>query len=71
MLAGRGAGKLDRIPALVRLAVEMRALPARRVLAGLLRAWTPLHVSATGVALVLFVVHVVLVVGRRWTGGAP
>lgn len=49
---------------LVRIVVELRALPARRVLTRILRAWLPVHAALTGIVLALCVVHVVVVLGR-------
>ncbi|HTE55787.1 MAG TPA: cyclic nucleotide-binding domain-containing protein [Kofleriaceae bacterium] len=58
-LAGRGEGRLDGVDALIRTAVELRALPARRALTAGLRAWLPLHMIAAAMVLALLVVHVV------------
>jgi Pyruvate/2-oxoacid:ferredoxin oxidoreductase delta subunit len=57
-LAGRGQGKLEGLDALVKNAVEQRALFAQRALSGALRAWLPVHVALAAIALVLFVLHV-------------
>jgi Fe-S-cluster-containing dehydrogenase component/CRP-like cAMP-binding protein len=59
-LADALAGKqLDVVP-LIRIAVELRALPARRALAALVRIWPPLHAIAGAVTLALLALHVVL-----------
>jgi Fe-S-cluster-containing dehydrogenase component/CRP-like cAMP-binding protein len=58
MLAGRGGEKLQGLDALVRLAVERRALPLQRVLQAALRGWLPLHVALTAIVLVLLAAHV-------------
>ena len=57
VLAGRAGDKLAGLDALIRLAVERRALPAQRVLQTTLRAWLPLHVALSAIALVLLVLH--------------
>lgn len=58
MLQGRGADKLHGLDALVGTAVELRALPARRLLHGALRGWLLPHVMLTGIVVVLATVHV-------------
>jgi Fe-S-cluster-containing dehydrogenase component/CRP-like cAMP-binding protein len=61
ILAGKDRkDKLAGIDALVRLAVERRALPAVRALGALLRAFVPLHVVATAVVIVLLAAHAFL-----------
>jgi hypothetical protein len=45
----------------VRIAVEMRALPARRLLTIMLRSWLPIHAAATAAVLLLLVIHIVTV----------
>jgi len=62
---GRDNAKLTGLDALVRLAVERRALPLQRALQAALRAWTPLHVALTAIALVLLVLHVWLATRYR------
>ncbi len=57
VLGGRGESKLHGLDGLVRLAVERRSLPLQRALQAALRAWTPLHIALTAIALVLLVVH--------------
>lgn len=59
VLEGRGAERLDGLDELLRIVVELRALPARRLLTFCLRAFVPAHVLATGILLVLIVLHVV------------
>ena len=49
-LQGRGVGKLAGLDDVVRIAVEMRALPLRRLLTVGLRSWLPVHLIATGSA---------------------
>ncbi|MCA9707097.1 MAG: cyclic nucleotide-binding domain-containing protein [Myxococcales bacterium] len=63
-LQGRGVGKLAGLDDVVRIAVEMRALPLRRLLTASLRGWLPIHIIATGITLTLLVVHVV---SASWT----
>jgi len=64
MLQGRGAERLGGIDELVRIVVELRALPARRVLTGLLRGFLPLHIVGTALVLALVAIHVLVEVGR-------
>jgi hypothetical protein len=61
LLRGRGAQRLEGLDAALRTAVELRALPARRVLYLALRAGLPLHLLCTAVCLALLAVHVVSV----------
>jgi Fe-S-cluster-containing dehydrogenase component len=63
LLGGRGAQRLDGLDDVVRLAVELRALPARRALEALLRGWVPLHALLAALLLALLGVHVIGVVG--------
>ncbi|MBL9021222.1 MAG: cyclic nucleotide-binding domain-containing protein [Myxococcales bacterium] len=63
MLEGRGREKLTGLDEICRVAIELRALPAQRVLLGLLRAPLPVHLAAIGVASALLVIHVVRVIG--------
>jgi hypothetical protein len=58
-LAGRAAGRLDEVDPILRTAVELRALPARRVLTALLRAWLPLHIVTAALVVALLLAHVV------------
>jgi Fe-S-cluster-containing dehydrogenase component len=64
MLQGRGAERLGGIDELVRIVVELRALPARRVLTGILRGFLPLHIVGTALVLALVAIHVLVEVGR-------
>jgi Fe-S-cluster-containing dehydrogenase component/CRP-like cAMP-binding protein len=61
VLEGRGVDRLAGLEKIIRVAVEVRALPGRRVLSGSLRAWLPLHMVMAAVTLALLAVHVVLV----------
>jgi hypothetical protein len=58
-------GKLSALKALVRLAVERRALPAVRLLQAILRGWAPLHVALSAVVLVLLLFHAWLALRYR------
>jgi Fe-S-cluster-containing dehydrogenase component/CRP-like cAMP-binding protein len=64
MLQGRGHARLQGLPELVKVVVELRALPLRRVLTFGLRGLLPLHVIATGVLVALLALHVLVEVGR-------
>lgn len=55
-----GARPLD-MSGLIRIAVELRALPARRLCTLLLRAWLPLHMLASAVFGAALLLHVALV----------
>ncbi|HKE15737.1 MAG TPA: cyclic nucleotide-binding domain-containing protein [Kofleriaceae bacterium] len=59
-LAGRGRGRLDGLDAIVRTAVELRALSARRALTAALRAWLPLHIASAAMTVALLLVHAAL-----------
>jgi Fe-S-cluster-containing dehydrogenase component len=61
VLQGRGVGKLAGLDDVVRIAVEMRALPLRRILTFGLRSWLPIHLVATGITMALLFLHVVVV----------
>jgi hypothetical protein len=63
MRQGRGQGRLSGLPELVRTAVELRALPVRRVLTALLRGWLPLHMVVSAVGLALLGLHVAVMLG--------
>jgi Fe-S-cluster-containing dehydrogenase component/CRP-like cAMP-binding protein len=63
MRQGRGQGRLAGLDELVRTAVELRALPVRRVLTALLRGWLPLHIVVSAVALALLGLHVAVMLG--------
>ena len=59
VLEGRGKERLAGLDELVRIVVELRALPAQRGLLFALRAGLPAHVVTFGIALALLVVHVI------------
>jgi Fe-S-cluster-containing dehydrogenase component len=59
VLQGRGTGQLAGLEDVIRIVVEMRALPARRLLTGALRGWLVTHMIFAGILLALVVVHVV------------
>jgi Fe-S-cluster-containing dehydrogenase component/CRP-like cAMP-binding protein len=56
--------RLAGLDAIVRLAVELRALPARRWLLAALRAGLPLHIVTFGLAAALLVLHVAVALVR-------
>jgi hypothetical protein len=60
-LDGRGQERLAGLDSVLRVVVELRALPARRVLYGALRAGLPLHLLCTALCVALLAVHVVSV----------
>lgn len=64
VLEGRGKDRLDGLDDLVRIVVELRALPARRLLTFCLRGLVPAHLLGTGILLVLLVLHVLQM--TRW-----
>jgi hypothetical protein len=64
VLQGRGAEKLGGLDELVRIVVELRALPLRRMLTAIVRGFLPLHLIASSLLLALLAVHVLVVVGR-------
>jgi hypothetical protein len=57
-LGGRTSERLAGLDALVRTAVDMRALRAKRVLRALLRAWLPVHLALSALVGVLLVLHI-------------
>lgn len=59
MLEGRGRERLTGLDEICRVAVELRALPAQRLLLIALRAPLPIHIASIGVAAVLLGIHVV------------
>jgi hypothetical protein len=61
--------RLAGLEELVAVAVELRALPAQRLLLGVLRVGLPLHVVALAAGTIALLVHVAHVVAR--SGGAP
>jgi Fe-S-cluster-containing dehydrogenase component/CRP-like cAMP-binding protein len=63
-LQGRGHTRLQGLPELVKVVVELRALPLRRVLTFVLRGLLPVHVIATGVLVALLALHVIVEMGR-------
>jgi len=65
VLEGRGQERLAGLSELVRIVVELRALPAQRLLLAALRVWLPLHIATFGVAIALLLVHVAMAIGRR------
>lgn len=64
VLQGRGADKLGGLDELVRIVVELRALPLRRLLTLSLRGFLPLHMVSSALLVALLAVHVLVVVGR-------
>ena len=54
----------DGADTLIEIAVELRALPARRILGRLLRMWPPIHAVTGAITLALLVVHIVAAVMR-------
>ena len=62
LLEGRGGDRLVGLEKVIRVAVEVRALPGRRVLSAALRGWLPAHMVMAAVTVALLVVHVVMVV---------
>ncbi|MCB9606719.1 MAG: cyclic nucleotide-binding domain-containing protein [Polyangiaceae bacterium] len=63
MLQGRGRDRRLGLDQLTKIAVELRALPLRRVLTFLLRAWHAPHAMLTVLLLIFLLLHVVSVVG--------
>lgn len=59
VLEGRGASRLGGIGGLIRIVVELRAIPAQRWLSRALRAGLPLHIVTFAIASILVAVHVV------------
>ncbi|WP_437683827.1 cyclic nucleotide-binding domain-containing protein [Sorangium sp. So ce131] len=64
ILEGRGAERLAGLAELIRIAVELRALPAQRALLAALRAGLPAHIVSFGVAAALLVLHVLTASAR-------
>ena len=62
---GRYEDKMGGLDDLLETVVEMRALPAQRVLTRALRWWLPVHMVGTGVTLMAVLLHVVSVMGGR------
>jgi len=65
LLAGRRSERLEGLEELVRLVVEHRAVGALRILTFTVRGWLPVHLAATGAAMILLVAHVVAVALRQ------
>jgi len=63
-LEGRGREKRQGLDRLVKTAVELRALPARRAMTAALRGWMPLHIVAAVVTIALLALHVAMAVLR-------
>jgi Fe-S-cluster-containing dehydrogenase component len=61
-LEGRGHDRQQGLDRIVRTAVELRALPARRALTALLRGWLPLHIISAAVVLALLALHIAMAV---------
>lgn len=59
VLEGRGQERLAGLPELVRIVVELRAIPAQRAMQRAIRVGLPLHVVSFAVAMALLVLHVV------------
>ncbi|WP_437878968.1 cyclic nucleotide-binding domain-containing protein [Sorangium sp. So ce513] len=58
-LEGRGRERLGGLAELIRIAVELRALPAQRALLAALRGGLPAHIITFGVAAALLVLHAI------------
>lgn len=58
-LEGRGRERLAGLAELIRIAVELRALPAQRALLAALRGGLPAHIVTFGVAAALLVLHAI------------
>jgi hypothetical protein len=58
ILGGQKSERLSGIEELVRAAVEMRALDARRILRVLLRVWLPVHLVGSVLLAALLGLHV-------------
>lgn len=65
LLENRKSEKLDGLDELVRLVVEHRATSAASLLTFLVRGWLGVHLAATAASVVLIVIHVIAVVGKR------
>lgn len=64
LLEGKKSERLAGLDDLVRLVVERRALGAQAILTRVLRGWLPIHLAATGAAVILLALHVIAVWGR-------
>lgn len=65
VLEGRGSDKLAGLNELIRIAVELRSLPAQRLLSRLLRYGLPLHILTFVIAAVLLILHIVFATRYR------
>ena len=65
ILEGRGQERLAGLAGLVRIVVELRALPAQRFVLRLLRAGLIAHIATFAVALALLAVHIVTALRYR------
>jgi Fe-S-cluster-containing dehydrogenase component len=65
VLEGRGKERLAGLAELVRIVVELRALPAQRLLLLTLRAGLPAHIVTFAIAIALLLVHVTLAIAGR------
>jgi Fe-S-cluster-containing dehydrogenase component/CRP-like cAMP-binding protein len=65
VLEGRGKERLAGLAELTRIVVELRALPAQRLLLRVLRVGLPLHVATFGIAMAMLALHVMFALGRR------
>ncbi|MBK8251165.1 MAG: cyclic nucleotide-binding domain-containing protein [Polyangiaceae bacterium] len=65
ILEGRGGERLAGLSSLVRIVVELRALPAQRFLLRVLRAGLIAHIATFALAAALLVVHVIAAVRLR------
>lgn len=65
ILEGRGQERLAGLRGLVRIVVELRALPAQRWMLRLLRAGLVAHIATFGVVVALLVVHVIAALRYR------
>ncbi len=64
-LEGRGKERLVGVDELVRIAVELRALPAQRAITAVLRGLLPLHIVSFAITLALLLLHAVSALGAR------
>lgn len=65
LLEGRGQERLAGLRGLIRIVVELRALPAQRWMLRLLRAGLVAHIATFGVVVALLVVHVIAALRYR------
>jgi hypothetical protein len=63
-LGGRGKERLAGLEELVKIVVELRAVPAQRALTFALRAGLPVHVVTFAAAIAALVVHVAVAILR-------